>query len=91
MERRSFATFRKLWPEKDLIVTSPQVSFREYVDTYANSTLSAADVIGIMVGDLQRIRVYPARGYQIAQEIPEKVCSAFEELVRAGYDKYLVR
>ena len=23
MERRAFATFRKLWPEKDLIVTSP--------------------------------------------------------------------
>ena len=90
MERRSFATFRKLWPEKDLIVTSPQVSFREYVDTYANGTLSAADVVGIMVGDLQRIRVYPARGYQIAQEIPDEVWSAFEELVRAGYDKYLV-
>ena len=90
MERRAFATFRKLWPEKDLIVTSPQVSFREYVDTYANGTLSAADVVGIMVGDLQRIRVYPARGYQIAQEIPDEVWGAFEELVRAGYDQYLV-
>jgi hypothetical protein len=43
-----------------------------------------------MVGDLQRIRVYPARGYQIAQEIPDEVWGAFEELVRAGYDKYLV-
>lgn len=90
MERRAFATFRKLWPEKELIVTSPQVSFREYVDTYANRALSAADVVSIMVGDLQRIRVYPARGYQIAQEIPDEVWSAFEELVRAGYDKYLV-
>ena len=91
MERRAFATFRKLWPEKDLIVTSPQVSFREYVDAYANRALSAADVVGIMVGDLQRIRVYPARGYQIAQEIPDEVWSAFEELVRAGYDKYLIQ
>ena len=90
MERRAFATFRKLWPEKDLIVTSPQVSFREYVDTYANRALSSADVVSIMVGDLQRIRVYPARGYQIAQEIPEKVWGAFEQLVRAGYDKYLI-
>src|SRR5678810_762970 len=27
MERRSYATFRKLWPEKEVIVTSPQVSF----------------------------------------------------------------
>ena len=90
MERRAFATFRKLWPEKDVVVTSPQVSFREYVDAYANRALSAADVVSIMVGDLQRIRVYPARGYQIAQEIPDEVWGAFEELVRAGYDKYLI-
>lgn len=91
MERRAFATFRKLWPEKDLIVTSPQVSFREYVAEYANRSLTIADVIGIMVGDLQRIQVYPARGYQIAQDIPDEVWNAFEELVRAGYDKYLIQ
>jgi uncharacterized SAM-binding protein YcdF (DUF218 family) len=91
MERRAFATFRKLWPEKDLIVTSPQVSFREYLDQYANRALSAADVVGIMVGDLQRIKIYPDRGYQIAQEIPDEVWRAFEELVRAGYDKYLIQ
>ena len=91
MERRAFATFRKHWPEKELVVTSPQVSFREYVAHYANRALSVADVVGIMVGDLQRIKVYPARGYQIAQEIPDEVWKAFEELVRAGYDKYLIQ
>jgi uncharacterized SAM-binding protein YcdF (DUF218 family) len=90
MERRAYATFRQLWPEKDLVVTSPQVSFREYLDHYINRSLSVADVVGIMVGDLQRIKVYPTRGWQIAQEIPDDVWSAFEELVRAGYDKYLI-
>jgi len=90
MERRAFATFRQLWPEKDLIVTSPQVSFDEYVAHYTNGALSAADVVGIMVGDLQRIKIYPARGWQIAQDIPDEVWSAYEELVRAGYDKYLI-
>ena len=91
MERRAFATFRKLWPEKELIVTSPQVSFRDYLAEYANRSLSPADVIGIMVGDLQRIKLYPARGFQIAQEIPDEVWRAFEGLVRAGYDKYLIQ
>ena len=91
MERRAFATFRQLWPEKDVIVTSPQVSFREYVAGYANRALSVADVVGIMVGDLQRIKVYPDRGYQIAQEIPDEVWNAFEELVRAGYNRYLIQ
>lgn len=30
MERRSYATFKKHWPEKKLMVTSPQISFEEY-------------------------------------------------------------
>lgn len=91
MERRAFASFRKLWPEKELVVTSPQVSFRDYLADYANRSLSEADVVGIMVGDLQRIKLYPALGFQIAQEIPDEVWQAFEGLVRAGYDNYLIR
>ena len=91
MERRSYATFRKLWPEKEVIVTSPQVSFRSYLAEYANRALSVADVVSIMVGDLQRIKIYPARGYQIEQEIPDEVWHAFEHLVHAGYDKYLIQ
>lgn len=90
MERRSFATFRKLWPEKQALVTSPPVSFAEYLDKYAASELSRAEVISIMVGDLQRIKLYPAKGFQIYQEIPDDVWAAYEELVGAGYDKHLV-
>ena len=91
MERRAYATFKKRWPEKDAVVTSPQVSFDEYLARYSNDALSADEVIGIMVGDLQRIRDYPARGFQIAQEIPADVWDAFEALVAAGYDTHLAR
>ncbi len=90
MERRSFATFRKVWPEKDVLVTSPQVSFDEYLDSYSAKELSTVDVISIMVGDLQRIKIYADEGFQIHQEIPEDVWSAYEELVRAGYDQHLI-
>ncbi|HSD47734.1 MAG TPA: YdcF family protein [Pyrinomonadaceae bacterium] len=91
MERRSYATFLQYWPEKNLVVTSPQASFDDYIAQYTHSSLSADDVIGIMLGDLQRIRFYPERGFQIAQEIPEEVWNAYELLVDAGYDKYLIR
>jgi uncharacterized SAM-binding protein YcdF (DUF218 family) len=91
MERRSYATFRKLWPEKDVIVTSPRVAFDEYLGAYSNDALSPDDVISIMVGDLQRVRVYPEKGFQIPQEIPSEVWDAYTELVRAGYDRHLVR
>jgi len=90
MERRAYATFRKFWPEKKVLVTSPQVSFAEYLREYKNEKLSSDDVISIMVGDLQRIKLYPEKGYQIHQEIPGEIWAAYEELVRTGYDKYLV-
>ncbi len=90
MERRSFATFRKVWPEKAVIVTSPRITLDDYLTRYSHGSLTAEDVINIMVGDLQRIRLYPARGFQIPQEIPPEVWSAFDGLVRAGYDKRLV-
>ena len=91
MERRTYATFCKQWPGKDLLVTSPKVALDEYLSHYSNEALSADDVISIMVGDLQRIREYPGRGYQIPQEIPADVWDAYEALVKAGYDRHLLR
>jgi uncharacterized SAM-binding protein YcdF (DUF218 family) len=90
MERRTFATFRKVWPEPSIVVTSPQVSMDEYLRAYSNESLSPADVISIMVGDLQRIRLYPEKGFQIPQDIPDDVWDAFVALVDAGYDRHLI-
>lgn len=90
MERRSYATFSKVWPEKQVRVTSPRLSLDEYLRACSHGALSQADVISIMVGDLQRIRLYPDKGFQIPQEIPDDVWRAYEELVSAGYDKYLI-
>ena len=90
MERRSYATFRKVWPEKEVIVTSPQVGSEEYLRDYSHDSLGPAAVIEIMVGDLQRIRVYPDRGFQISQDIPAHVWSAYEALVEAGFDGRLI-
>ena len=87
MERRSYATFKKLWSEIELIVTSPQMSF----DEYPNEEISIDDVINIMVGDLQRIKEYPAKGFQIPQEIPVGVWDAYDKLVGSGYNKHLIK
>ena len=90
MERRSFATFRKVWPEKTVTVTSPRITLDDYLTRYSHGSLTPDDVIDIMVGDLQRIHLYPARGFQIAQDIPSDVWAAYEGLVNAGYDRRLV-
>ncbi|MFH0857448.1 MAG: YdcF family protein [Candidatus Magasanikbacteria bacterium] len=86
MERRSYATFKKHWPEKKLVVTSPIISFEKY----PNDEIPLENVIHIMVGDLQRIKIYPEKGFQIFQEIPDDVWQAFEQLVELGYTHHMV-
>ena len=87
MERRAYATFRKRWPELEVIVTSPQLDF----DSYPTDGITRDDMIHIMVGDLQRIRLYADMGFQIPQEIPTDVMDAYAALVEAGYTRRLVR
>jgi len=81
MERRTLATFRTLWPELDVIVTSPQMDF----DAYPNAQITQDDVIHIMVGDFQRLMLYAKKGWSAAQEIPDEVMDAYQDLVAAGY------
>jgi len=87
MERRSYATFKKHWPDKQLTVTSPQIAFEDY----PNEEIPLHRVINIMVGDLQRIKVYPTKGFQVYQEIPGDVWASFEALVAAGFDQHLIK
>ena len=87
MERRTYATFQRQWPGKAVIVTSPQISFEDY----PTSEMWLEKVIQIMVGDLQRIRLYAEKGFQIHQDIPEDVWKAYEQLVALGFDQQLVK
>ena len=100
MERRVWATFKIEWarppsqaclgvaggPDKKAIVTSPPISF----DEYFNDEFPKEKVINIMLGDLQRIKVYAKLGYQKKEKIPRKVWQAYKELVRLGYNKHLL-
>jgi uncharacterized SAM-binding protein YcdF (DUF218 family) len=87
MERRAWATFKRRWPEPDLQVTSPPIPYEDYPTPQIPRDL----VINILVGDVQRMRVYAERGFQVPQPIPDDVWAAWEELVARGYTGHLVR
>lgn len=89
MERRTYAAFKKLWDGAHVIVTSPQMGIKEYLAGYSSGEITEDDVINVMVGDLQRIKVYPEKGFQVHQDIPKEVWDAYWELVELGYTKHL--
>ncbi|HUV72524.1 MAG TPA: YdcF family protein [Clostridia bacterium] len=87
VERRVYAAFKKLWPEPEIMVTSPQASFGEYVLENPNKER----VINLMVGNVQRMKVYFGKGFQIYQEIPQEVWEAHLRLAKSGYNQQLVK
>lgn len=88
MERRAKATFDAQWPDgqTQLFVTSPHISFDDYVDAGQPFEL----VVTIMVGDLERIIEYPKKGFQTRQNIPTDVREAWRRLVKAGYTGHIM-
>ncbi len=86
MERRAYATFRKQWPKCKVAVTSPRLSYAGY----PTKSISRDQLINFMVGDLQRIRLYPKRGFQIEQTIPTEVWDAYSQLVGRGYSQRII-
>ncbi len=89
MGRRTFATFARQWPGQSVTwsVTSPPCTFGEYL---ARQTCPE-NIIQIMVGDLQRIKVYPDLGFQIEQIIPDTVWKAYVCLIEAGFTKHVIK
>lgn len=81
--RRAYATFMVHWSEINLIVSAPNFEFENLA---AGRTIH--DLIDELVGDTERIINYPARGYQITQEIPESVMQAYVKLKSAGYTSH---
>ncbi len=91
MERRAYAAFKAILPDDKCVVTSPEISFEDYFKEYEDKNGNIKELLCIMVGDLQRMKIYPKKGWQIEQGIPDEVWQAYEELVSMGYDKYVVK
>ncbi len=91
MEKRTYATLMKQWPDAHALqsvrMSSKRCSFREYVATLS----SKQSVVEMMVGDMQRMRLYAERGFQIPMPVEERVWAAHLELIRRGYGKHVLK
>lgn len=88
MEKRALATFQKQWPntETKVIVTSPIQSFEDLLNDP-----DIVSSINIMVGDTQRLKIYPKMGFMTETEIPDRVWESFEILASSGFDRELIK
>lgn len=89
MMRRALATYIKQWPDlpPTPLLCCPSISF----DEYPNEAIDLDALIHTLVGDLQRMKEYAEKGFQIPEEIPSSVWEAYTALTDAGYTKHLLR
>lgn len=86
-EKRAYATFKNWMPEYEGIVTSMDISCQDYNKMAIENNLP--NWKELMVGDVQRMKVFAQKGWQVEVDMPDKVWTAYEELVRRGFDKYV--
>ena len=86
MERRSYATARKLWPDVEVICASEPLEFDDYLKSIGDEKL----VTDQLVGDLQRVIEYPKLGFAIEQDVPEDVHAAYQSLIDHGFTSRLI-
>lgn len=86
MAKRAWATGAKQWPQVSWTVDAAPISFEEHQDTEGGYQ----QLVELMVGDLQRLWVYAEQGFQVAVPVPGQVKEAWERLVQAGFDRYVI-
>jgi uncharacterized SAM-binding protein YcdF (DUF218 family) len=74
------------WPQVTAWVDSPALAFPADV----SNIIGVFGVIHEMVGDVERVLQYPARGFQQPHAIPETVLESWRALIEAGFGRHLL-
>lgn len=66
------------------------MTFDDFINFLDNNEEKRENIISVLIGDIQRIAIYPQFGWQIENEIPDKVIDAYNYLKNIGYNKYII-
>lgn len=86
MARRSLAVGEKKWPELTWYTRPPLIDLEDY----PTNEVPFERMVNLMVGDLQRLKVYADKGFQAPVDIPKNVWQSYERLAESGYDKFVI-
>ena len=87
MTRRFLATALAAWPvpQPKFFVTSEKINLREYYDSSKAVEGENTKMMEQMLGDYERIKVYPEFGYSVKQPFSKEAEEAYQELLKSGF------
>lgn len=90
VERRTLSSAKAVMKNKELTITTPDITFEEFINKLESDTEKINDKISVIVGDIQRIVIYPQFGWQIENEISDEVIDAYNFLKNLGFNKFII-
>lgn len=90
MQRRVKAAWGVYWPECSIRLSSYPQTMEEYFASPGGTDHSPEFTANMIVGDFQRILLYPAKGYQLPQVVPEEVMNAYRSLASLGFTDQMI-
>ena len=66
-EKRAYAAFKKIMPEYKVIIHSENITCEEYYEK------NGKEWVNVLVGDIQRMKLFYEKGWQIKMDIPQNV------------------
>ena len=86
MIRRTYATAMVQFKEFDFSVSALPDTYDSYLERCLAAGITKERVVSNMTGDLQRLKIYPDKGFLIAMDIPTEVWAAYESLLKLGFE-----
>lgn len=90
-ERRTYSTAKMILKDKELMITSPNLTFEEYLKELKRKSIEDINnEISVIVGDIQRMIIYPQFGWQIKNEVPDSIIKRYTYLKNLGFSKCIL-
>lgn len=89
-ERRTLYTAKTILKDKQLYITSPDISFEEFLDYLKQNKYKEKEIISVIVSDIQKMIVYPQFGWQLETIVPSNVLEAYNFFKDLGFDEYIL-
>lgn len=88
-ERRTLSTAKASIPDIQFFITSPPLTFEEYLTWMQSDWELFQNQVSLMVGDVQRCMIYPEFGWMQKEEVPLDVMDAYSFLKEQGFEDYV--
>ena len=88
-ERRTLSAAQMFFSNKKLFITSPESTFEDFLNQIKKNPKKAYNTISVMIGDIQRLIIFPQLGWQTPVEVPEEIIKLYKYFKKLGFTKYI--